>query len=105
MLKVRVLVPVEIEIPETAEEWQLYTTEKGVRAAARELVAASVRALRSLRHAEEGTWSGAFRRAFATHVAPVMQRHAGLGASDTEPRNALFGAVERGLRRAIDAEL
>jgi len=104
MLKIRILVPVDLEIPESPEEWQLYTTEKGVGAAARDLVRASVRALRSIRHDVGDSWSSAVDRAINTHLAPVLRQHAELGASDPEPLRALRSAVERGLRQAGRAD-
>jgi hypothetical protein len=66
---------VKIEIPTSAEEWQLFRDMRGAEAAAARISAATHRALR------EPT-----RRAAERIIAAALNKDSRFGAADTEPR-------------------
>lgn len=73
------IVRINVSIPDTAREWQLYDLPGAGRAA--KSLAAAVRKV-----FKDKTASDDLYRAVKTHVFPVMAKYGNFGAFDTEPR-------------------
>jgi len=91
--------PVEIEIPETARDWELYTDMRGSTNAARGMVAALKRSFAAFPKllAEGHQVNDALNAAACIRggISEAMERFADHEAADTEPRNHAYDAMER----------
>lgn len=79
MKKMTAVIRIDVMVPDTASEWQLYANEPGAARAAKAL-AAGVRKV--LKDKTAGT---NLHQSVKTHVFPVMSKYANFGAWDTEP--------------------
>lgn len=93
-----VAVVIQIAIPQTPEEWDLYR-KPGREDAARDLTLA----LEAAVHAVAGGQLTA-QAAYDKYVQPVATQHAKLGADDTEPRSLAFSVLIRASVHALDAQ-
>ena len=87
-------------LPKTASDWQLYTSKPGAGVAARSLTAALGRLLKEANtHKAEGyiPTRHTVGALIQKHLAPVMDRYAEFGATDTEPRCVAYDTVEKAL--------
>jgi hypothetical protein len=94
-----------VNVPSTADDWQLYTVSMACGRAALALTSALVRVLKDIdQHVTQGyapTPEGA-QMLYRTVIEPVMSRYAKCGAYDTEPRGVAYDAIERTVRRLTD---
>jgi hypothetical protein len=79
MMTTTLAVAMQITIPTTADEWELYTTSMDCTEAAEALTQAVVNALTD-------PYEMTVYQRFKKHVDPVMFKYRNVGASDTEPR-------------------
>jgi len=90
---------VTIRIPESARDWELYSDEPGAARAARGMTAALKRSFAAFPkllaegHTAPAALNGAAR--IKGGIRDAMGKYADLGASDSEPRNHAYDAMER----------
>lgn len=86
---------VEVKIPSTGNDWQLYTSSMGCSTAARKLTGAMKRALRSF-DTNVGNMgpSKAAHKAFDIWYETALELRE-YGSADTEPRNEAMATLEK----------
>ena len=87
-----------IQIPDTARDWELFTSEPGAAKAAREMTAALKRSIRAFDKLMGKSGEGiakdlANAAAIPDGIDKVREKHVELGACDTEPRNHAHQAL------------
>jgi hypothetical protein len=91
-----------VSIPSTGAEWELFTVSRGpCKRAANALTSGLKKALLVVdKAAKDGfrpTENG-LEELVEKYVRPAMTKYADLGASDTEPRNHAYSALENAIK-------
>lgn len=87
-----------METPKTPEDWQLYTSKKGVGVAARSLTTALARLFKEADQRKHEGYGASRHTAgvlIEKHLRPIMEKYAKFGATDTEPRCVAYHVVEK----------